>query len=297
MDKGHQSYTLFRALSSFCAISYSYCISEEQRLSLGPKAEYIIKACKELETEVIEYEGSEEESNPNYQDEDEAEREIAAPVVSSNSDDSDEPLEVNGFKVFSKLHTLLHYKDLIAKYGPLNHFSTLTFERKHYFFKIFAPIMRNYVNPPLSFAKRQQIHMAVSLKETNFENVNFFWSKNANLTIDLLPSISTQFKLPSREVPHPLNKEILRFIKNKQASYWIKPVSYWRDSNGMIYAYGDIYSLAKNSSHSWDSRTSFEPERLQLKFDKRFVADQHLHHVKDFLSTEDRYFILIRGLL
>lgn len=66
---------------------------------------------------------------------------------------SDRPLK-------PKHHFLLHYPDLIIKFGPLIHLWTLRFESKHTYFKQCALKLHNFKNLCSTLAERHQLLQA-----------------------------------------------------------------------------------------------------------------------------------------
>jgi hypothetical protein len=110
------------------------------------------------------------------------------------------------FKIFPKLHHLTHYPEMIKQYGPLILFSSLPFERKHQFFKQWARIMRNSINPAYSLAERHQCEQALIFKSKSYENINFDFTHlidNPELMNHLPPSA-----IFTSETPCMLNKGI-----------------------------------------------------------------------------------------
>lgn len=59
-----------------------------------------------------------------------------------------------------KHHFLLHYPDLILKFGPLIHLWTMRFESKHTYFKQCARKLHNFKNLSSTLAERHQLLQA-----------------------------------------------------------------------------------------------------------------------------------------
>ncbi len=60
------------------------------------------------------------------------------------------------FKLKPKHHFMLHYGDLIIAFGPLIHFWCMRFEAKHSYFKRLVRSTKNFINLPITLAKRHQ---------------------------------------------------------------------------------------------------------------------------------------------
>ncbi|KAK3928952.1 Polycomb protein PHO, partial [Frankliniella fusca] len=60
-----------------------------------------------------------------------------------------------------KQHYLLHYPDLILKYGPLIRLFTLRFESKHVFFKNVAKACKNYINITYTLSRKHACKFAL----------------------------------------------------------------------------------------------------------------------------------------
>jgi hypothetical protein len=92
------------------------------------------------------------------------------------------------YKIFPKLHHLTHYPEMIRKFGPLVSYSSLPFERKHQFFKEWARIMHNSINPAYSLAERHQCEQALNIKEKSYEQISSDCNSNPDLLDNLPPS-------------------------------------------------------------------------------------------------------------
>ena len=53
---------------------------------------------------------------------------------------------IYGLRISPKQHFLLHYPNLIEKFGPLKHYWTFRFESKHRYFKQLIKSLHNYIN-------------------------------------------------------------------------------------------------------------------------------------------------------
>jgi hypothetical protein len=69
-----------------------------------------------------------------------------------------------------KQHFLIHYPQLILKFGPLIHFWSMRIEAKHQYFKSLVHAMRNFKNTGLSLARKHQLYQAYTLNGYSFLN-------------------------------------------------------------------------------------------------------------------------------
>jgi hypothetical protein len=83
---------------------------------------------------------------------------------------------------------MTHYPELIEAFGPVSHYSTFRYERKHYFFKRLAPNLRNYKNITLSLSKRHQRLKALQTVEKK-SRIKFEKVCNADMS-----SINSEFR-------------------------------------------------------------------------------------------------------
>lgn len=62
-------------------------------------------------------------------------------------------------KLKLKHHNLLHYGQLMHKFGPLKYTSSIRFEGKHKTFKNNSKVVTSRQNPPYTFAVRHQLYL------------------------------------------------------------------------------------------------------------------------------------------
>jgi hypothetical protein len=62
---------------------------------------------------------------------------------------------------------MVHYPSSIRRIGSLVNYFTLRFEVKHVFFKSTQRVCRNFINVPLTLAKKHQVYLAYSLMNLN----------------------------------------------------------------------------------------------------------------------------------
>ena len=113
------------------------------------------------------------------------------------------------FKITPKLHHLTHYPDLIRMFGPLIQFSTLSFERKHQYFKKWAKLINNTINPSYSLANRHQYHQSIVMKD--YEQTKFDFNHQQNVDPQFMAESTSSFH-QQRPSPFPLKKNIARRI-------------------------------------------------------------------------------------
>ena len=83
----------------------------------------------------------------------------------------------NRFKLFPlvplkpKHHYLVHYPELILKFGPLIRLWAMRFEAKHSYFKRCICAAQNYINVTLTMAERHQMLQAMYSSSTRFPGV------------------------------------------------------------------------------------------------------------------------------
>lgn len=68
-------------------------------------------------------------------------------------------LELFEGKLRIKHHNLLHYGQLMRKFGPLKHMSSIRFEGKHKMFKNNSKVVTSRKNPSYTFAVRHQLYL------------------------------------------------------------------------------------------------------------------------------------------
>lgn len=68
-------------------------------------------------------------------------------------------LELFENKLRLKHHNLLHYGQLMRKFGPLKYMSSIRFEGKHKMFKNNSKVVTSRKNPPYTFAVRHQLYL------------------------------------------------------------------------------------------------------------------------------------------
>jgi hypothetical protein len=100
------------------------------------------------------------------------------------------------YRIYPKLHHLLHYSHQIKLFGPLINYSTLPHERKHRTFKQRAKIMCNFQNPVKTLAEQHQMKFVLSAQQQQFLlDFDFFESDASDNNAELLASLPQQAKI------------------------------------------------------------------------------------------------------
>lgn len=209
------------------------------------------------------------------------------------------------FNIFPKLHHLLHYEDLSKIWGPLMSYATFKYERKHQTFKIWSRMMYNHVNPTLTLSQRHQRLMAMNFEKNSFVKINFELPSVVDES-SLRPAsfINQDFeKVQSFDLPHKLRKHVLKEIRGSRIKKWFEPTSYWKKASGELFAQGYVWKIAQ-VARARDIDRMHENVSTLRKLVKdsngslMVISDQFLHHVKDFLFTnESDENFLVFGLL
>lgn len=71
-----------------------------------------------------------------------------------------EVLDESIYPLKPKHHFMMHYPELMLKYGPLIHLWTLGYEQKHKFFKQVCRLCQNFINVEYTCAQRHQFNLA-----------------------------------------------------------------------------------------------------------------------------------------
>jgi hypothetical protein len=196
-------------------------------------------------------------------------------------------LDASG-KVTPKMHHISHYPDLIENFGPLVHFSSLPFERKHQFFKQWARLIHNTKNPAYSLAVRHQCYQAVTFKANSYREIKF------NFNIELSSNPPLQNTLPidvtfySDKTQCQLGKNVVRRIG--RSNMWIEIKSFWKiKESTSIIAGGKIYEKSSNFVYTFAI--------LHPKVEQMYIAMTELYHVNDFVSVLNGHNVLIKGII
>jgi hypothetical protein len=115
------------------------------------------------------------------------------------------------YKIFPKLHHLIHYRDQIQKFGPLINYSTLPFERKHQQFKRWSRNLFNFTNPAKSLASRHQHKFILSFEQKLYTESKFDYQNLLCPINDLMTETLPESKqvIPALKRPFKLNKGIV----------------------------------------------------------------------------------------
>lgn len=185
--------------------------------------------------------------------------------------------------IHCKIHHILHYADLIRKYGPLYLYCTWRMERKHQFSKHVARIMRNFRNPPLTIHRRHQFKKASYEEKNDFASKNFFPQVSDYKIMDENdPSIANKkfTSLPSQERKIALGKFVLRKCL-AHSKTWIQPKFMFRASDGSVIVQGPVYTKKRCTYNKECGMRNFALKKLHKR---RFIDIRGLHHSNDFID-------------
>lgn len=198
-----------------------------------------------------------------------------------------------GFKVYPKLHNLVHYGSEIRKFFHPKTTSMLPIERGHQTFKIKSRLMNNYKNCPFSFAKMAALLMTQSLKkmvrldlsaasQNEDENVSYLNFQD-HLPIDAV-------KLPKSKYPQKISSGniLKKFMITRECSrieMWFKLTCFHlQSSTKSIYASGHVYEVERAVQVGNQVSTVYKRIRLKATSEK-IVKIHFLSHKNDLLFT------------
>lgn len=198
------------------------------------------------------------------------------------------------FGIHCKAHHILHYPDLIRKFGPLYLYSSWRYERKHQYSKSVARIMGNFLNPPFTIHTRHQVKMAAREMKLNFAEIDFF------------PQVAEQFSLmevgdprlpvgkcePLLACDRPMQMTakssiVKRLLLDKDL--WFRPMYFFRvTSTGAILCQGEAYKPRYSIS------ISGKQQEVEKVLSKCFIDFRGLHYSKAFLelAADNKYYLL-----
>lgn len=90
--------------------------------------------------------------------------------------------------IIPKHHFMMHFPNLIIKYGPLRNFWCMHFEEKHQYFKKLISNLRNFKNVTHTLASRHQMRLAHALSSQFLTQCCTISSSCKRLTADKLPN-------------------------------------------------------------------------------------------------------------
>lgn len=214
----------------------------------------------------------------------------------------------SSLKIFPKLHMLTHYGQLTKKFGPPVLFSTLKYERKHVYFKNWSNVMANFQNPPVSFAVRHQLSLAVNYVADQYSFFDFFETAQPSFDIfsTLVHSLPDSQKLLAAEYPFNLSPVSIFQIANRRQKFWLRPVSFRKTIDNSIFACGQVFeqqTTTENESIISKLQMKYcNPKcrhrcKLSCKCSWKYIKIVNLGHRVDFLFVFNEYFYLIKGLI
>lgn len=249
---------LITNLATFTIITFSPQIEEEEANKLTSLAHEIVRLYSTLKNQYfsILHERALEKERKAKERKQKAKEKAAKQKgqLVSNPDESEtepEPKKKKGPKVYqvtAKVHHLTHYGELVKQFGPLFNYSALRWERKHQFPKKVARMMKCFRNPSFTISTRHQFLRALTDRDNDFKNVDYYDSEAhligftslSSLKTDLVPLKKAQypFKLPNGI--HVLRRK--RF--DRRNNMWIHVKGFFQHTTSQeIYCSGDVFRI------------------------------------------------------
>lgn len=209
---------------------------------------------------------------------------ICVEVENSHIEPSE--LDKRGFKVYPKLHHLIHYGSQIRIFGPPKDNDMMPIERKHQEFKSKSRFMTNFINPPFTFAMMASFQLINRMDK--FAASKLAWNDEAISTFEILNTLPSGCKRMSKSSypckvssNHPILKKFLMVRDSSRIEMWFKPTSFHNQaSTKFVYAMGHIYDAVRTTQV--DTSTVYKQIRLKAT-DEKIVRIHFLSHRNDFL--------------
>lgn len=193
--------------------------------------------------------------------------------------------EPKKFTLTPKLHHITHYGQLVKQYGPLYVFSALRWERKHQYPKKVARMMRCFVNPSYTLSTRHQFLRAITERDSDFIQNDFFSTSNNFIGFTKLSSLKEELvPLKVSEYPFRLTKSahVLRKRKSDlRNNMWLEVKKFYRHSSTKeIYCSGDVYRIPNgiNIKHPLTFL-----KKLHRVSTNQCILINNLNHSNDFM--------------
>lgn len=187
--------------------------------------------------------------------------------------------QANNFSqdVYCKLHTLLHYGQLVQRFGPLYQFGTFRYEHKHQYGKAVARVIRCFINTSKTIHGNHQVLRALTSEQSEFSRTDFWTQEDSpqHSTLTTLSGVSNT-KLKTSDQPFSLGKNIIRKIKGTQD--WFMTHEFCSVENGGIYAKGTIMNLL-----SANELTQSDLPKLSEGTQQLYILVANLNHSNDFV--------------
>lgn len=207
------------------------------------------------------------------------------------------------FKIYSKLHTMTHFGDLVRKFGPPYQFGVFRWERKHRHGKKVARGVQNFIN--LAYTIHEHHQKKRALDDDSNEPSTSTITVQADPTIRSLPKSLKTTNVSSNDRPFKLNKNILRriYIRGRKSNSWFYAKDFLRRSDGKIYCQGYTYRsiLEPNKNGRFRGHTiqKWNDSLICLKRDKEqsYILLEDLYFANSFLFDDGDNSYLLQWIL
>jgi hypothetical protein len=155
---------------------------------------------------------------------------------------------VYGLNISPKQHFLLHYPNLIEKFGPLKHFWTFRFESKHRYFKQLIKASHNFINITHTLLKRHQSLFYLNMFNNTHERMDFHSMGHISFS-----ELRTQFNNNSINSIFQKcdNIQKLKWIKLNGMKYYEKNVLFLQvDTNTKMPIFGIVEAIYLSDDNS-----------------------------------------------
>lgn len=193
--------------------------------------------------------------------------------------------------VYPKLHQLLHYGDLLQRFGPLFRYSTHRYERKHIYSKSVARVMRNFINPAKSVHEKLAMNRALYDDSISFTEKNF-WQKsqlncqpNDGILTELPGERENYQKLRSKERPFRISSKVVRKIvslDSNDVNQWFRTTKFYKhNTTGAVFCSGYVLQFESTDEGAIGKRL----RRIEECLDLKYIDVQCLHYSSDFICN------------
>ena len=152
--------------------------------------------------------------------------------------------------IIAKQHFLIHYPNIIKKFGPPLYYNTMRFEAKHSYFKSVHQSVHNHINLNLSLVSRHQnlqvYHLLCPNYFVDFElgtqhNIDFHLASFINM---FLPGENYFYKwVVKRGIKYQLNNILATSLQNNIPSFSIVKAIIYENNSDIFFLLQDIQTL------------------------------------------------------
>ncbi|KAI2805842.1 hypothetical protein BLOT_004848 [Blomia tropicalis] len=181
------------------------------------------------------------------------------------------------------LHHIVHYSNLVRRFGPLYLYTNFRYERKHQEPKNVSRNKNNHINFGKSVFEEFALTRAKYLKSIDFKNMDYFQNQSSMVLKPFHEEIEKY--VSSKLVPFSLNKNLL-IKENSESDIWFRPERcVKRPSDGKIICVGSTFTLEKKPN-KYELRAEIQKLKLNetnlcLEVDWLSKWADQLHH--DFI--------------